>query len=163
LRMLQEGIARQRDIGTEEDFPVYVSLLGEVLTSAGRAEEAVSNLNDAREAFATSGVKVMVPDMLRVLGEATIASNPSDELSARAWLNEAARMADEHGAHFLGLRAALSLARLDLQRGATPGAASSLARALSAVEDGGQTAESAEAHWLLKRYAQLGYDAGAMT
>jgi len=163
LRMLQEGIARQRDIGTEEDFPVYVSLLGEVLTSAGRADEAVSNLNEAREAFATSGVKVMVPDMLRVLGEATIASNPSDELSARAWLNEAARMADEHGAHFLGLRAALSLARLDLQRGATPGAASSLARALSAVEDGGQTAESAEAHWLLKRYAQLGYDAGAMT
>jgi predicted ATPase len=163
LQMLQEGVARQHDIGTADEFPVYVSLLGEVLTSAGRADEAVVHLQEAHETFASNGLKAMVPDMLRVLGEATIASNPSDELSARAWLNEAARMADEHGAHFLGLRAALSLARLDLQRGATPGAASSLARALSAVEDGGQTAESAEAHWLLTRYAQLGYDAGAMT
>jgi class 3 adenylate cyclase/predicted ATPase len=160
LRMLQDGFARQRDIGTEEDFPVYVSLLGEVLTSAGRSDEAIVHLQEARETFAASGLKAMVPDMLRVLGEATIASNPSDELSARAWLIEAARMADEHGAKFLSLRAALSLARLDLQRGPTAGAAASLARALAAVEDADQTAESAEAVWLLKRYAQHGHAPG---
>jgi predicted ATPase len=160
LRMLQEGIARQRDIGTDEDFPIYVSLLGEVLTIAGRAEEAVVNLQEANDAFAATGLKAMVPDMLRVLGEATIANNPRDELSARAWLTEAARMADEQGASFLGLRAALSLARLDLRRGATPGAAASLARALGAVEEDDQTAEGAEAVWLLKRYAQHGYAAG---
>ena len=163
LLMLQEGIARQRDIGIDEDFPIYVSLLGEVLTSAGRADEAVVHLQEAHEAFATSGVQAMVPDMLRVLGEATIASNPSDELSARAWLAEAARMADDHGAKFLSLRAALSLARLDLQHGPTPGAAASLARALGAVEEDDQTPESAEAAWLLKRYDQHGYAAGSVT
>jgi predicted ATPase len=163
LRMLQEGIARQRDIGIDEDFPIYVSLLGEVLTSAGRADEAVVHLKEAHEAFTASGLKAMVPDMLRVLGEATIASNPSDELSARAWLTEAAHMADEHGATFLGLRAALSLARLDLQRGATQGAAASLARALGAVEEDDHTTESAEAVWLLKRYAQYGYVVGGVT
>ena len=163
LRMLQEGIARQRDIGTEEDFPVYVSLLGEVLTSAGRADEAVVHLQEAHEAFASSGVKVMVPDMLRVLGEATIASNPKDEASARAWLIEAARMADEHGARFLGLRASLSLARLDLQHGPTARAAASLAQALAAVAEGDHTTERAEAIWLLKRYDQHGYAVGGVS
>jgi predicted ATPase len=163
LLMLQEGIARQRDIGIDEDFPIYVSLLGEVLTSAGRADEAVVHLQEAHEAFATSGVQAMVPDMLRVLGEATIASNPSDELSARAWMTEAARMAEEHGAKFLSLRAALSLARLDLQHGPTAGAAASLALALGAVEEDDQTPESAEAAWLLKRYDQHGYAAGSVT
>jgi predicted ATPase len=163
LRMLQEGIARQRDIGTEEDFPVYVSLLGEVLTGAGRADEAVVHLQEAHEAFAATGLKAMVPDMLRVLGEATIASNPSDDASARAWLTEAERMAKAHGAHFLSLRVALSLARLDLQHGATLGGAESLAQALSAVEEDDQSAESAEAAWLLKRYAQHGYAAGGVT
>jgi class 3 adenylate cyclase/predicted ATPase len=157
LRMLQEGIARQRDIGSEEDFPVYWSLLGEVLTSAGRADEAVAHLQEAHQSFAASGLQAMVPDMLRVLGEATIASNPADEASARAWLTEAARMAAEHGAHFLSLRAAISLARLDLQRGATEGAAASLVRALGAVDEDDNATESAEAAWLLKRYAQHGY------
>ena len=160
LLMLQDGIARQRDIGIDEDFPIFVSLLGEVLTSAGRADEAVVHLQEAHAVFAASGVKAMVPDMLRVLGEATIASNPSDELSARAWLTEAARMAEEQGARFLGLRAALSLARLDLQRGATPGAAAALARALSAVGEDDRTTESAEAAWLLKRYEQHGFRIG---
>jgi class 3 adenylate cyclase len=160
LHMVQEGIARQRDIGTEEDFPVYVSLLGEVLTSVGRADEAVVHLQEAHDAFATSGLKVMVPDMLRVLGEAMIASNPADEASARVWLTEAARIAEEHGAKFLSLRAALSLARLDLRHGPRPGAAAALARALGAVEEDDQTAERAEAAWLLKRYEQHGYSAG---
>jgi class 3 adenylate cyclase/predicted ATPase len=163
LRMLQEGIARQRDIGTDEDFPIFVSLLGEVLTKAGRADEAVAHLQEAHEAFTASGLKAMVPDMLRVLGEATIASNPSDELSARAWLTEAAQMAQEQGAHFLSLRAALSLARLDLRQGATRDTAALLARALGAVEEDDGTTESAEARFLLKRYAQHGCAPGGLT
>ncbi len=160
LRMLQEGIARQNDIGTDEDFPIYVSLLGEVLTAAGRPDEAVAHLHEAYRAFAATGLKAMVPDMLRLLAEATIASNPKDELSARAWLTEAARMAEEQGAHFLGLRAALSLARLDLRRGATPEVAASLARALGAVEEDDRTAESTEATWLLSRYTRHGTAVG---
>jgi class 3 adenylate cyclase/predicted ATPase len=163
LRMLQEGIARQRDIGTDEDFPIFVSLWGEVLTKAGRSDEAVVHLQEAREAFTASGLKAMVPDMLRVLGEATIASNPADELSARAWLTEAAQMAQEQGANFLSLRAALSLARLDLRRGATLDVAASLARALGAFEEDEATTESAEARFLLKRYAQHGYAPGGLT
>ena len=156
LRLMQEGVARQRDIGIDEDFPIYVSLLGEVLTTAGRADEAVVHLQEAHETFAAGGLKAMVPDMLRVLGEATIASNPSDELSARAWLTQAARMAEEQGANFLGLRAAISLARLDLRRGPTADAAASLARALAAIEEDDGTTETAEAGWLLKRYVQHG-------
>jgi class 3 adenylate cyclase/predicted ATPase len=160
LRMLQEGVARQREIGTDEDFPIYVALLGEVLTRAGRADEAVAQLQEAHEAFAAIGLKAMVPDMLRVLGEATIVSNPRDDGSACAWLTEAARMAEAQGANFVSLRAALSLARLDLRRGGTPGAAGSLARALAAVEEDDETTEGAEAAWLLKRYAQHGYAVG---
>jgi class 3 adenylate cyclase len=162
LRMLQEGIARQRDIGTEEDFPVYVSLLGEVLTSGGRADEAVIHLQEAQETFAASGLQAMVPDMLRVLAEATIARNSADEAAARAWLTEAERMADQHGARFISLRVALSLAQLDLRRGATLAAAAFLARALGAVEEDDQTAECSEAKRLLRRYAQYGYTDGAV-
>ena len=162
LRMLQEGIARQRDIGTEEDFPVYVSLLGEVLMNAGRADEAVFHLHEAHKTFAGSGLKAMVPDMLRVLGEATIASNPTDDASAHAWLAEAARMAEEHGANFIGLRVALSLARLDLRHDGTPGVAATLARALGAVEEDDHTPEAAEAARLLDGYARHGYAVGGL-
>jgi predicted ATPase len=160
LRMLQEGIARQRDIGTEEDFPVYMSLLGEVLIRAGRADEAVAQLKEAHEAFADSGLKVMVPDMLRVLAEATAASDPTDENTPRAWLAEATRMAEAHGANFLSLRIALSAARLDLRRGGTRDAATALARARGAVEDDDQTPEIAEAAELLARYRQDAHAVG---
>jgi predicted ATPase/class 3 adenylate cyclase len=156
LRMLQEGIARQRDIGTEEDFPVYMSLLGEVLIRAGRADEAVAQLEESHADFAGSGLKAMVPDMLRVLGEATAASDPTDEASARAWLAEAARLAEAHGASFLSLRIALSSARLDLRHGVTPTVGTALARAVAAVEEDDQTPEMAEAATLLARYHRHG-------
>jgi class 3 adenylate cyclase/predicted ATPase len=160
LRMLQDGIARQRDIGTEEDFPVYMSLLGEVLLRAGRADEAVAQLKEAHETFVDSGLKVMVPDMLRVLGEATAARDPTDENTPRAWLAEAARMAEEHGASFLSLRIALSAARLDLRRGMTPEAGTALARALAEVENDDQIPEIAEAAELLARYRQNAHAVG---
>jgi class 3 adenylate cyclase/predicted ATPase len=160
LRMLQEGIARERDIGTDEDFPEYLALLGEALIRAGRAEEAVAELAAALGDLVRSGLKSMVPDMLWVLGEATMAGYPKDAAAARSWFNQAINMAEEQGASFLVLRSALSAARLDLRLGATSAAAELLARARAAVVEDDGSSEMAEAANLLARYTRIGYPVG---
>ncbi len=157
-RMLEDGIARQREIGTDEDFPVYVSFLADVLIRAGEADRAAAELRAARDEFARSGLAVWVPEVLRLLGEAIVASDPSAADQANACFEESAGMAADQGAAILGLRTAVSAARLRLRCGEAATGARLLAAARAAVteDDGGADLLAAAA--LAARFRQLGLE-----
>ncbi len=155
-RMLEDGIARQRDIGTDEDFPVYLSLLAEVLIRAGAADAAVAELRAARDEFARTGLLVWIPEVLRLLGEATAAADPGSAEAALAHFADAAALAADQGANMLGLRCAHSAARLHLRRDEAGTGARLLTAALATIceHDGGADLLAATA--LAERFRQLG-------
>jgi class 3 adenylate cyclase/predicted ATPase len=156
LALLEDGIARQRDIGTDEDFPIYLSLLAEVLIRAGKADRALDELAAARAQFAQIGLRIWVPELVRLHGEATLAADPGAEPAAAAHFAESARLAAEQGAVMLGLRTAASAARLHARRGAADAGARLLDAALAGVaeDDGGADMQAAAA--LLAEYRALG-------
>jgi tetratricopeptide (TPR) repeat protein len=148
LRMLEDGWTRQLAIGTNEDFPVYVSLLAEALIGAGQPERAVETLRGAEADFDESGLWFWRSEVRRMQAEALLAADPrpgAGDLTAQAArvFEEAIDIARQQKAVMLGLRAATGLARLD------PGA-TSLARLrkwLDAVaqDDGGVDITAARA------------------
>jgi predicted ATPase len=135
LALLEQGLARQRDIGTDEDFPLYVSLHAEALVRNGRPERAVTELQSARADFERLGLKATVPELLRELGEATLAVDPSATAQALALFADAGRMAAGQGAAMLEMRAAISAARLHLRLGTAELGARELARSAALVSE----------------------------
>lgn len=115
LEAIELGLERQREIGTLEDFPMYVCLHAEALLAGGRAEAAVSELADARRQFDAVGLKNWLPEVWRITGEATLAADPGAIGPADEAYLQAARLAAEQGAGMLALRTAVSQARLARQ------------------------------------------------
>ena len=156
LKLLDEGIARQRDIGTDEDFPVYLSMLAEVLIHKGKAARAVSELQAAREEYARMGLQVTIPELLRVLGEAVLAADPGATSAALDLFAESATRSEAQGASMLGLRTAVSAARLHLRLGSADIGMAALSRAIAAVSERDGGADLFEAAALLARLRERG-------
>jgi class 3 adenylate cyclase/predicted ATPase/energy-coupling factor transporter ATP-binding protein EcfA2 len=135
LRTLLEGLAHQRSGTAREDFPVYLCLLAEARIAAGRPDQAAEELRQALEEFDHLGVHSWRPEVLRVLGEATLAADPSATAQADALFNEAARIADRQGAVMLRLRTAVSQARLDLRLDRVRDSARQLDSAIAAIAE----------------------------
>jgi hypothetical protein len=135
--MLEEGWRRQCDIGTNEDFPVYVTMLAEALIGGGEPERARAALRQAEVAFDASSLWFWRSEVRRMEAEAVLAAGSGGAARAQAahLFDAAIDIAEQQGAAMLALRAATGLARLD------PGAAglARLRRHLQAVaeDDGG--------------------------
>jgi predicted ATPase len=135
LIMLREGFAMQQDIGTSEDFPIYVCLLSEALIAAGEPEHALEELRRAIVRFEEIGLRAWLPEVLRLTAEATLLADATSRDAAHALLSDAARTAAEQEAPMLGLRIAVSRARLALREGDRIGARTILVPAISAIEE----------------------------
>ncbi len=133
LRILEDGFARQQDIGTEEDFSLYLCLRAEVMTAAGQAGQAAEMLRRERVAFAERGFGFWMPELVRVLADVTLAADPGAVDEAAAILREAEILAEEQGVPMLGLRIATTTARLELREDGTQRAAERLRLALARV------------------------------
>ncbi len=133
LRILEDGFARQQDIGTMEDFSLYLCLRAEVMTAAGQAEQAAEMLRRERLAFAERGFGFWMPELVRVLADVTLAADPAATDEAATILQEAERLAEEQGVPMLGLRIATTAARLTLRTDGTRHAAEQLRLALARV------------------------------
>ena len=158
LRMLEVGLARQRNTSTDEDAPLFLCLLAEALAAAGRAEEAVQRLEHDLSTFRRIGLAAWLPEMLRVLGEAVILADPGAVDRARGHLADAAAQAHRQGARMLALRIAVSEARLQIRDGDLAEADARLRRMLAAIpepEDGPDFQRAREASRLIAE-AQLG-------
>jgi len=64
LRMLEEGFARQREIATTEDFPVYLCLLAEALIVVGKAGDAGERIARERLEFDRIRLGIWIPELL---------------------------------------------------------------------------------------------------
>ena len=135
LRTLLEGLAHQRSGTAREDFPIYLSLLAEALMAAGQPEQAAEELRQALPEFDRLGLQSWRPEVLRVLGEAILAADPTAIDQAETLFGEAARIADQQGAVMLRLRTAVSTARLDLRLDRVSEGARQLERALAAIAE----------------------------
>lgn len=148
MRMLREGLDRQGAIGTDEDFPIYETLLAELLIASGRADEAMAKLAARRAVAEPKGLRIWLPEVVRLQGEAAAALGKGPD-AALALIDEAAAIAAEQGAAMLGLRAALSAARVLHRAGDVAIAAVRLRDALDAVAADGNDADVREALALL--------------
>jgi len=151
LKMLEEGFARQREVVTAEDFPVYLCLLAEALTAAGRPDEAVERIEKERPEFDRIGLAVWMPELLRVLGDTVLAADPDATARARALYSEAAAMAAAQDVPMLALRVAMSEARLALRTGASAEMAIRLRAALDAIAEQDGAADIVAARDLISR------------
>jgi predicted ATPase len=145
LADLQEGLARQYEIGTIEDFPVYLCMLAEALIAAGRPDKAIEELHRARIKFDAVGLCVWMPEVLRTLAEAVLAADPSSIAEAEQLLTKAGAVARHQGAAMLVLRVAMCEARLDLRLDRTECTAARLGAALEAIpeREGAEVEEAA--------------------
>lgn len=153
LKMLEEGFARQREVCTNEDFPVYLCLLAEVLTMLGRADEAVERITREMPDFLESQILVWMPELLRALGDATLAANPRAVDKARQHFADARELAATQQVPMLELRIAVSEARLDTRLGETRTALGRLASVLGRIREDDGSRDLADALELRDRLA----------
>jgi class 3 adenylate cyclase/tetratricopeptide (TPR) repeat protein len=59
LRILEDGFALQQDIGTMEDFSLYLCLRAEAMTAAGQAEQAVAMLRRERSGIRRARLRIL--------------------------------------------------------------------------------------------------------
>ena len=126
LRLLRSGLARQKDNGTVEDFPIYFSLLADALQLAGRPGEALEELEAVLAVCRAAGLRIWIPEVLRRIGELRILAG-AGPTQAEAAMREGLDMAIEQGARALSVRGAISLARFRAGLGDRDGALDLLA------------------------------------
>ena len=111
LRMLEAGLAKQQEIGTEEDFPVYMEMQAELLGLIGQPERGATLLDEAIARAERVGHLFWIPELYRrraLLREAA-------EYAESACVEDLARAiadAEAKGTVTLANRARADLARL---------------------------------------------------
>jgi class 3 adenylate cyclase/predicted ATPase len=129
LTMLEEGLKVEREIAGLEDFPVYTALWAETLIRSGNHDLAIQELAKARGEFEQIGLRFWMPELIRLEGEAMVATGPS----ALTLFEKAMDLAQTQEAWMLRLRAAVSAARAHEARGCGKIGAELVRNALSMV------------------------------
>ena len=152
LKMIEEGFAQQREVASTEDFPVYLCMMAEPLIALGRADEAVERMLAERAALDAIGLRLWMPELLRVTADTMLIASPDAVERAKTLFNEADELAVKQGVHMLRLR--LSQSRLLLEkRLATldvPEAVHRLQETLDAIPEPDASAELIKARQLLR-------------
>jgi predicted ATPase/class 3 adenylate cyclase len=141
LRILEDGFARQQDIGTEEDLSLYLCLRAEAMQAAGQAERALEILSHERTAFAERGFGYWMPELVRVIAKLTLDVDRSAPEKVTALLDEAERVAAAQSVPMLGLRIAMTAAQLDLYNRNASGAARRVRTALAHITEHDDTSD----------------------
>lgn len=106
-----QGFALQREIGTEENLPIYQDMEAELLAQAGRCAEAAAIVEEAIAGSRRSGQVFWLPELYRrrALLRRKLGAG-ADE--TRADLEEAIALAENQGASALAARARAAMAEL---------------------------------------------------
>jgi predicted ATPase len=148
LSEMLEGIASERDAGTPEDFTLYYEMLAEIYARAGRLEEGLRAVGDAFAVAERYGVVFWNAELHRRRGELLLASG--DRGAADACFQDALTCARAQEARSLELRAAVSLARLHMEEGASPKASAILRPVYESFGEGFDTSDLIEARQLVE-------------
>ncbi len=112
LEMIEQGFTRQREVASTEDFPVYLCLQADAMIRHGRAAEAAQRLVAERPSLDEIGLRLWMPELLRVTAKAMLIASPDNAEPARALLDEADTMAGQQDVQMLRLRIARTRLRL---------------------------------------------------
>jgi len=135
LQMLREGLARQQEFGTLEDFPLYICLLAEALMQAGLADEAAEELARAQAEFERVGLQFWMPEVLRLRAVSGLRADPQAVPAAQKLLEQATDTAEAQGATMLALRIAVTRAQIGDRLDDIDHASRSLDAALSRISE----------------------------
>jgi class 3 adenylate cyclase/predicted ATPase len=153
VRLIEEGLAVQQRIGTQEDFPVYFDMLAEALDWLDRPEEALARVDEAIAMAERTGLRYWSAELFRRRGDLLIRYRPGDPEEAMTNLNCAIDIARAQGASALHLRAAMSKARLETRYATTgPGTAHDQLQAIrDSFSEGLGTPDLIEAERMLRK------------
>jgi class 3 adenylate cyclase/predicted ATPase len=149
IARIRDGLAAAEATGTSVATPLYLTLLAEALTLAGKIEEGLAALDDALATAAASGEKGWNAEIHRLRGELTSRSAHPDPAKAEGSFRTALAITREQGTRGYELRAATSLARLWREQGRRGEARDLLAPAYGSFTEGFYTADLKEAKALL--------------
>ena len=155
LRLLEDGLAIERDADTPEDFPLYACLHAEALARTGQAARATEMLTAEMRQFAELGLRSWRSELLRTQAEMLLATDPRTDAAA-ALLEQAARVTADQGVPMLGLRVAITAARLDLRRGDGAAGALRLEAALHLLSEDDGDPEIAQARAMARAWRHGG-------
>ena len=143
LDLMSQAVARIEADGSLGYAFFYFSLLADAQIAAGRLGSANALLKRALGYVEDSGQTFFLPEIHRLAGEAALADRR--ETSARESFAAAAHIAAHQHATSLGLRVALSIARLEAAAGNVNAAGSILREAIGAIHGGDATRDFVEA------------------
>ena len=155
IAMLREGLSLYQDPGQTSWVPFYLGLLAQLYGQAGRAEEGLSLLAEARELSMQRGELWSEAELYRLTGELVLNDERrmmNDERKtqeAETYFHKAIEIAREQEAKSWELRAATSLARLWQEQGKRVEAYELLAPVYEWFTEGFDTADLKDAKALL--------------
>lgn len=152
LAQMQEGLARQREIGATMLVPAFLALVAEVYQKLGRPAEGLSAVTEALAAVQRSGQHYMEAELHRLTGVLALqaaASPGRDAADAESHFLQAIEVARRQRARSLELRAAASLSRLWADQGKVREAHALLSGVYGWFTEGFDTADLSEAKLLL--------------
>jgi len=153
-RLLRSGVDAYRATGSEVWMPHYLALLAMALEIAGQTEEAAVSLDDALRNVERTGERWFEAELNRYKAELLLRQGNAE--AAETLFRKAIRVAQGQHAKLWELRAAVSLARLHLDRGRPADARSLLAPVYSWFTEGLDTPDLNEAKALLDDLARTG-------
>lgn len=131
---LARGLSIQREIGTEEDFPVYLEMAGELDGMLGRLGDGVATLSSAIERAEEAGHAFWLAELYRRRARLRYASKSGSE-DVFADLAKAVEVAEGQNARVLLLRALTDTATY-LPDKATPGLLDRVRQIIEDLEPG---------------------------
>ena len=115
-RLLRDGLQRMRSIGYLLYYAFFLAEWAMVLASADQLEQAIAEI-DAAQRFAEESQSLWcLPEVLRIKGEILLKRDPRDITSVESQFERARALAHNQEGLSWELRAAISLARLLLNR-----------------------------------------------
>jgi predicted ATPase len=153
IARIRDGMAAAEATSTRVVTPLFLTLLAEALTLAGKIEEGLASLDDALAKAAVSGVRGSDAEIHRLRGELTRRLPYPDPTKAEDSFHTALAIAREQGTRGYELRAATSLARLWRDQSRRTEAPDLLAPVYGSFTEGFDTPDLKEAKALIEELA----------
>lgn len=154
LETVESGLMQLRSAGTAVAAPLVFLLRAETQRAGELPQQALESLQAAHEFVAGRHSPLLEAELIRLRGEIELEQGRLDE--AGTLFQDALVLAEKQGALSLALRAAISCARLQLQRGDPGEARTLLARIRARFDEGFGTLDLRDADALLTRLACRG-------
>jgi predicted ATPase/class 3 adenylate cyclase len=149
LESMEEGLALQRKLATQEDIPVYLEMLAETHGDGGNPELGIPLLDEAISMVNASGLIYWLAQLYSCKGDLIRKGAGRTIEDAIVWYDRAIETATLQGARSLVLRAAVGRARLLDRSGRRDAGQAALAEIYSTFTEGFNSVDLLEARQLL--------------